>query len=304
MYPTSKKHQNQILCGLLLIVLIVLIPAISRADIQCYQCHGTSVSDYRPADAVSRNYSSGGFTGNHRSHMAAPANPITCRKCHNNQNYTSNHRNGFINLSSNINSSPLKGKYINGGSQITSKEQSTTPVLGTCADVNCHFETATPQWGTDLFTASTDCDKCHGTPPNGSDTSGLAGSHAKHAPYYPGTANCQKCHSNNTTFQHATSAGKRNLNISFAAAPNNGSGAYSGETNDYLPSQNNTFGSCTATYCHSPGNKNSPLFSAPNQTATWGGTLGCNGCHATAIGIQPGSHYQHVASTYGVPVKC
>ncbi|OGT99004.1 MAG: hypothetical protein A2X80_07780 [Geobacteraceae bacterium GWB2_52_12] len=304
MYPTSKKHQNQILCSLLLIALIVLIPVISRADIQCYQCHGTSVSDYRPADAVSRNYSSGGFTGNHRSHMAAPANPITCRKCHNNQNYTSNHRNGFINLSSNINSSPLKGKYINGGSQITSKEQSTTPVLGTCADVNCHFETATPQWGTDLFTASTDCDKCHGTPPNGSDTSGLAGSHAKHAPYYPGTANCQKCHSNNTTFQHATSAGKRNLNISFAAAPNNGSGAYSGETNDYLPSQNNTFGSCTATYCHSPGNKNSPLFSAPNQTATWGGTLGCNGCHATAIGIQPGSHYQHVASTYGVPVKC
>ena len=82
MYPTSKKHQNQILCSLLLIALIVLIPVISRADIQCYQCHGTSSgSDYRPADAVSRNYSTGGFAGNHRSHMAAPAGPITCIKC-------------------------------------------------------------------------------------------------------------------------------------------------------------------------------------------------------------------------------
>lgn len=302
MNATQDRWYNRSIFNLLLILLFVLIPATTRADIQCYQCHGTSTgSDYRPIDAASRNYSTGGFTGNHRSHMAAPANPITCRKCHNNQDYTANHRNDFINFSSNINSSPTRGKYIIGGSQVTSKAQSATPVLGTCADVNCHFEAVTPQWGTELFTAPTDCDKCHGAPPSGGST-GASGSHAKHDQYYSGVANCQKCHSNNTSFQHATSAGRRNLNISFAAAPNNGGGAYSGTLNDYLPSQNPTgtggFGNCTATYCHSPGNKASG-FDPPGVVPTWGGAaLTCKNCHksdfASGTAMSSGSHTGHI----------
>ena len=309
MNPTFKHDKNLFVCNLLLIILLALLPSRSQGAIQCYQCHGSSTgSDYRPIDAASRNYSTGGFAGNHRSHMAAPANPNTCRKCHNNQNYTSNHRNGFINFSSNINSSPLKGKYINGGSQVYSKVHSATPVLGTCSSVNCHFETVTPQWGTSIFTASTDCDKCHGAPPNGGATSGAAGSHAKHALYYPGTTNCQKCHSNNNSFQHATSAGKRNLNISFAAAPNNGSGAYSGSLNDYLPSQTNVFGNCTATYCHSPGNKASN-FDPPAVVPAWDGpALTCKGCHksnnASADVMASGSHSRHVSAAKFYTINC
>ena len=316
MSATQDQWYNRSIFNLLLIALIVLIPATSRAAIQCYQCHGTpSGSDFRPIDAVSRNYSTGGFMGNHRSHMAVPASPDTCRKCHNNQDYTPNHRNDFINFSSNINSSPLKGKYIIGGSQITSKEQSATPVLGTCTDVNCHFEAVTPQWGAELFTAPADCDKCHGAPPSGGST-GASGSHPKHDQYYTGTVNCQKCHSNNTTFQHATSAGKRSLNISFAAAPNNGGGAYSGQLNDYLPSQNPSgtggFGNCTAIYCHSPGNKASG-FDPPAVVPAWGGAaLTCKSCHksdfASGSNMTSGSHGYHInwanATGYAQDIRC
>lgn len=283
-------------------LLAAMIPAgMAQAAIQCYECHGTAASsDYRPRDAASRNDSTGAFVGNHQTHMAAPASPAACMKCHNTTGYTSAHRDGFINLTTNINSSsPTKGKYMITGSQVTSKAQSATPVLGTCTNVNCHFEATTPVWGSATFASPADCDKCHGAPPTGGPT-GAAGSHIKHNQYYAGAANCQKCHSNNTTFQHATSAGKRNLNISFAAAPNSGAGAYSGAINDYMPSQTNTFGNCTATYCHSPGTKAVAPFTAPNSTATWGGTMpaNCTGCHksdyASGDDITSGSHLRHI----------
>jgi len=270
------------------------------AAIQCYDCHGTSgTGDYRPDDAAYRNISTGGVKGSHRTHMGSAATPDTCTSCHGAgvAAYTSAHRNGDITMATNINNSPKAGgaTYSRG----TSFAQSANPALGTCSSVNCHFESATPAWGTAPFASPTDCTRCHGAAP-------ATGSHpvtgAKHAAYYgTTTTSCGKCHPDHATegspFAHATSAGKRNLAVSFAAPPNSGSGAYSGAVNDYLPSQSNTFGTCTATYCHSPGNKGS-AFDAPNQAATWGGSLTCTGCHKADIAsgsvITSGSHQGHV----------
>ena len=289
------------------------------AAIQCYQCHGTSGPpvDYRPLDAAQRNISSGGFVGSHRTHMGTNATPASCTACHGNGVYLSNHRNNGIDMVANINNSPKVGEatYSKG----VFFNQTSMPIPGTCSNVNCHFEQVTPAWGGAPFTSPNDCNQCHGAPPTGgaAGAAGAAGSHATHDTYYSGAANCAKCHADHTIeanpFIHATSAGKRSLNISFSAAPNNGSGAYDGALNDYLPSQNPTgtagFGTCSNLYCHSPGTKAVPNFTAPNQPATWGGTLTCKGCHnAEAFSgaeMSTGSHLSHVKNTMSTTtIKC
>ncbi|MRR52391.1 MAG: CxxxxCH/CxxCH domain-containing protein, partial [Rhodocyclaceae bacterium] len=294
------------------ILLLFLLVAGAGAATQCYDCHGTSASsDYRPDDAAYRNISTGAFKGNHRTHMGIAAVAGTCAACHGAAaaTYANDHRNGQINMAANINNSPKVGgaTYSRG----TSFAQSATPVPGTCANVNCHFEAVTPAWDAAPFSSPADCNRCHGSAPN-------TGSHpvagAKHAAYYgTATASCVKCHPDHAAegspFAHATSAGKRDLAVSFTAAPNSGSGAYSGALNDYLPSQVNAFGNCTATYCHSPGNKASG-FDAPNAAATWGGSLDCKGCHKADIAsgstMASGTHGSHV-NNLGVgytTIKC
>lgn len=283
------------------------------AAIQCYQCHGTTAPvDYRPLDAGYRSISTGGFKGNHRTHMGNGATPASCNACHGNgtnvSTYPSNHRNDRIEMVANINNSPKAGGAVY--SKGVFFNQTSIPVMGSCSNVNCHFEATTPTWGNAAFTSPNDCDKCHGAPPSGGST-GAVGSHAKHDTYYSGAANCAKCHSDHTAennkFAHATSAGKRNLNISFSATPNNGNGAYSGALNDYLPSQINAFGDCTATYCHSNGTRSTPAF-VQNQTATWGGSLTCKGCHksdnASGDIIATGSHTRHVNATKYYTFSC
>jgi len=280
------------------------------AAIQCYQCHGTP-ADYRPLDAAQRNISSGGFVGSHRTHMGSNATPASCTACHGNgvnvSSYLPNHRNDKIEMVSPINSYPgatySKGVFFN---------QTSLPIPGTCSNVNCHFERVTPAWGGAPFTSPNDCNQCHGAPPTGG-AAGAAGSHAKHDTYYSGAANCAKCHADHTIeanpFIHATSAGKRSLNISFSAAPNNGNGVYDGALNDYLPSQTNTFGSCSATYCHSNGKKAMGNFST-NKVATWGVSLpsNCTGCHksdnASADIIATGSHSRHVNASKHYTMSC
>lgn len=255
------------------------------AEMQCNGCHGTSGPvDYRPLDAASRNIVTGGFQGNHRTHLGNGATTSNCTICHGNGadtgTYLSRHRNGIIEMVANINNSPKaggatysKGVFFN---------QTSAPVMGTCSNVNCHFEATTPNWGNAVFTLPNDCNKCHGAPPAGGST-GAAGSHARHDLYYPGINNCQKCHSNYTTFQHATSAGKRNLKISLA-----GGGTYSGPLNDYLPSQTNVFGSCSNVGCH-----------YNTTTPTWGTStpINCFGCHTLAKMMASGSHSSHISNS-------
>jgi predicted CxxxxCH...CXXCH cytochrome family protein len=281
---------------------------------QCYDCHGSS-GDMRPLDTTAsslasyRNISTGNIKGNHRSHMraAAPsANTFICSPCHVVPAVGDfSHRNGVITLNSNINNSTPPGTYYKGASAVTFWNQTSMPVLGTCQNINCHFQATTPTWGSAEYVAPTDCNQCHGNPPSGGAT-GADGSHTgKHATYFPGAAGCVKCHTDHlseaNTFSHATSAGKRNLSISLKNANNAVGGTYNGPLNDYLPNQTNVFGTCTATYCHSDGTKSSGFTVV--TVPTWGvNTLTCGSCHS-ATGTSVG-HSRHVGGGTNYSFNC
>ncbi len=273
------------------ILLYQPIPA--YAAIECFQCHGSSSPpDYRPVDAAYRNITSGGFRGNHRTHMGPGATATACAACHPSTGYTSSHRNERIDLAANINSSPLTAVYRNGSSGFP---QTPTPRLSSCSNVNCHFERETPVWGGASLTVPDGCGACHGAPPAGGE-SGPAGSHLRHAAVYNGLSGCSVCHNDHlaetNSFAHATSAGRRPLNIRLA-----GGGSYDGPLNDVLPrSQENRFGSCSNVSCHEDGTyagTGTYRYAMP----AWGGDP-CTACHANPPAYTSGapkanSHPQH-----------
>lgn len=286
-------------------VALQLIPVIFQSQaqaIECYQCHGSgNPPDYRPVDAGYRNITSGGFQGNHRTHMSASATPATCQKCHSGASgYGPGHRDGQIQIAQNINNS-AGGVYRNG---TTVFPQRPLPSLGSCSSVNCHFERETDIWGGPPLTVPNGCSKCHGSPPNGG-SSGAAGSHAIHDSYYPGTGGCASCHADHrndtSAFSHATSVG-RNLILAIQNPFTSLGGSYSGPLDDYLPSQTNQFGSCSKVYCHSKGDSRSVFV--PNTVPTWGTPMpaDCSGCHGNGHGaaaeITSGSHTMHVGRDY------
>jgi predicted CxxxxCH...CXXCH cytochrome family protein len=267
------------------------------ASLGCNGCHGTTSStgssvsiDNRPLDDSFRNMSTGGFQGHHRTHLPPTATAVTCAKCHiGSENYTSSHRDGYIQLASNINSSPAGAKYNNISATFHNRttffRQTAKPRLSTCSDVNCHFERKTPVWGTvPAYTAPNDCNQCHGFPPTSGNHPSVSGIGKKHGDYYGVGATaadaCRHCHTTHTTFAHATSAGKRSLIVQFKVFPNV-SGAYSGDVSypTYLPSAAPARnGTCSSLYCHTNGRNGNPL-----QVPQWGGTLaGCRGCHGSA----------------------
>lgn len=283
------------------------------AAFDCTSCHRMP-----PVDSSFRDWLTGGFKGNHQTHLLAGAAISDCSACHPAAGYTTGHMNRRIDFQTNINNSPATGIYKINSQTITFKNQTTVPKLGKCSNVNCHFETETPQWGTAGFTYNpplvNDCSKCHAAAPN-------EGNHPfdtqKHGVYYgTTTSSCAKCHPDHTAeplpFAHATSAGNRGLLVQFAGTPNNGFGRYTGNVTypNYLPSQNTgRNGTCKNLYCHSPGTKAAGSSEAPNNSAAWGGTLDCTGCHKGAVlnnFMATGSHYSHVdggGSSYS-QIKC
>jgi len=287
---------------LLLTCCTLLVHSAAEAAIQCYQCHGTqNPVDYRPLDAAYRNVTTGGFQGNHRSHLSDTNGFQQCERCHaGSSHYTQGHRDGSIQLSANLNNSPVRALY---GNRTSAFPQTATPALETCSNVNCHFENMTPAWGSALFTYPGDCSGCHGAPPNGAGSSGAAGSHARHDDYFPGAAHCIKCHPGHTAFGHATSAG-RPLVVIPKDPSNVAFGSYSGPVGDYLPSQDNRFGSCMNIYCHSNGTSLSTGTIPALTTPAWGGAaLACTSCHASPPDYPDGapkanSHARHQQKGY------
>ena len=261
------------------VVLMLVLPSIASAALQCFRCHGTnSTADIRPEDYVLRNISSGAFVGNHRTHMAAGATPGTCAKCHpGSQNYGSAHRDGMIKVSPAIHSSRQVTTYNN---RTTAWPQTADPedepLANRCTNVNCHFEKETSTWG---IATTMNCTSCHISPPSG-------GSHGKkHGEYFGNyTTSCSKCHPDHlrevNIFSHATGAGKRSLSVRFTNAPKPG-GVYTGGTEsypDYLNPSRAQNGSCIDVYCHSDGRggasvKNPPLTWSDNRTTD------CFSCH-------------------------
>lgn len=270
----------------LLMVWLVCLSITAEAAIQCYECHGSKDSrDYRPVDAPYRNITSGGFEGNHRAHVDKSTDFSECARCHpGSASFNSSHRDGMIKLSANINASPLEARYKNATSAFL---QTANPILGTCTNVNCHFERITPTWGGPRLAYLADCNVCHGAPPSGGET-GNAGSHARHNDYYGGVDNCKKCHADHSTFSHATSVG-RNLVVTPRDPANVPAGSYSGPLDNYLPSQSKTFGNCVNTYCHSDGSSVATGVVPANASAQWGTTQTCGSCHSVPPAYANGS---------------
>jgi predicted CxxxxCH...CXXCH cytochrome family protein len=259
----------------------------------CSDCHGMP-----PIDAAYRNISTGGFKGSHQTHQPAVAAPGNCAICHSGSAaYAVDHMDEAIELAANINNSPVAATYSKG----VFFNQTSRPVMGTCANVNCHFEQVTPAWSIAPLVSPGSCNVCHGAPPADGNHPASSGAGKKHGDYYGTTAtSCVKCHPDHTTeakpFAHATSAGHRSLIVGFSV-PNSG-GSYSGSLGypAYLPSQNPARnGTCSGLYCHSDGNGG-----APNTLPVWGTTLpaDCSGCHGGAAGsarvLATGKHPAHV----------
>ncbi len=307
----SARYLGVLLKGVVISLLAPLVlVSLAQAAIQCYECHG-GASDYRPLDSgtfgtAGRNDATGAFTGNHQTHMG----PITtqskavavCVTCHNPAVSTSGHRDGLIGMSTNINGSAAASTYSKG----PSFAQTAVVAPGTCSNANCHFETTTPLWGTTTLSSTgpttTTCNVCHSSQLSGTPTK----AHTTHLNYIGTTLNaCASCHPNYNAlganaFWHATSAGQRRINITFAAAPNSGIGTYSGAGDStaypsYLPSQSPLrSGTCSATHCHSDGhieNGSGPGLQtntpgAPAMVASWGSTWSnshCANCHGDGV---------------------
>lgn len=269
---------------LLIGISCVSLPAGTAVGIECYECHGTkSPVDLRPLDAPIRDISSGGFQGNHRSHMGSTVGPASCNPCHAGSSgvpssYSPDHRDGTIQISDNINNSPHpdKGAYAKGAAKAVFFNQTSLPQLGSCSNVNCHFESQTPLWGSPPFTSPDDCDKCHADNPTSGGHPGAGGRHAGIA--------CESCHSTHATFGHATSG---RLQLQFSPVPG---GSYSGDLTRFLPSQSagKAYGSCRNIYCHSDATAvasgvigYSGATFANHTTPTWGesSALTCTSCH-------------------------
>ena len=280
-----------------LILLLTAGPAAALSqytDLTCASCHGMP-----PVDAAIRDWTTGRFQGNHATHLptAATITPTACVKCHNNSGYTLEHYDARIQMASRLN-----GYSTSRYNKPVFFNQTSRPLLTTCSNTNCHFETLTPTWGSaPLGNGPSDCETCHTTaPPNtGMSTQSKSG-HSVHTSYpqMAWATTCDVCHVNHlfepSPYQHATSAGKRGIYIGTALR-------YTGPTNDYLPSQTHVFGKCSNSYCHSNGNPTPNAVPAKNvafkmmTTPDFGTTgNGCGICHAA----QPvtNAHTRHTAS--------
>lgn len=276
--------KNRLMILLLSLVSITVMAGQSIAAIDCSSCHGMPPLD--SSDGL-RKPATGAFKGSHSTHLGATASAEECSKCHGNSGYDSAHSKvsgNKINMAAIINSSPKPGASYSKASPF---DQVANPTLGSCSNVNCHFEQSgvnAPVWGTSP--ASTNCNTCHAYPP-------ATASHTKHlSSVFKGlTITCSACHPNYDTsnFSHATSAGKHKIVV------NTGNQYTGGTSISWLPSQATAYGSCQNVSCHSNGKG---TYANPN----WGATsTGCNFCHPNLSG----KHDKHVilanlaSATYG-----
>lgn len=311
-------RQVTVITGIATAALICLMvestPAASFLNSCTTYCHGMPPRDAARKGNLHFDSQSSAFLGNHRSHLPAAPAASTCTVCHTPVAATEfGHQNSIIGMANSLkgySSTTLRAKYDKG----RFFNQTSVPDLtnATCSNVSCHFETKTPLWSSPAFTAPADCNKCHGFPPAGTlgaPSGGLAGSHARHEAYFPGSAGCQKCHPGYAGFSHASSAGRPLRVQGYLRDPLNvlePSGAYSGSGTNYLPSRSGAqvFGNCSNLYCHSSAQGTAGSGAVNYQTAAWGGSpLGCGSCHQNmgpAVNTNAtGKHIRH-AQTYNI----
>lgn len=318
--PSSKCLRMPVMITAISVLLVTLAFSAGAAQAEVLTscttyCHGMPPRDAARKGNPHFDSQSSAFTGNHRNHLSATPVATDCSYCHTPVAPTNfGHQNGTIQMANSLkgySSATIRAKYDKG----VFFNQTSIPSLtnATCSNASCHFEKKTPVWGSPAFAAPADCASCHGAPPSGTST-GTAGSHARHDVYFPGTANCQKCHANNVTFSHATSAGRPLKVQGYLRDPQNNLAAgatYSGTATNYLPSQSGAqvFGSCSNLYCHSNSGPNNSAKTY--ATPTWGGTpLNCGSCHADMSAVPStlpnGGHYAHAsnANANGPKLAC
>lgn len=312
----SRKRYSQLVVGVTALVALTLsagiVQAASVLNSCTTYCHGVLPRDGARKANPHFGSQSSAFLGNHRNHLPAAPTAASCSICHAPVAPTDyGHQNNVISMANSLkgySSAAVRAKYDKG----VFFNQTSIPNLtnARCSNTSCHFEKQTPLWGSAAYVAPTDCGACHGAPPAGTTSApagGLAGSHARHNIYFPGTTNCQKCHADHTTFTHATSAGRALKVQGYLRNPLNGvesGAAYTGSGNNYLPSKSASqlFGSCSNLYCHSSG-QNSTNGSGTGltyKTLAWGATaLTCSGCHVDEAtdATGSGSHKVHTIAT-------
>jgi predicted CxxxxCH...CXXCH cytochrome family protein len=230
---------------------------------------------------ATKNPANGAVPGRHQTHAISATN--SCVKCHGDQVslYGTSHRNKIIELRDTLGygRKPLDPAFMN---------QTSVPPnpLATCTTAACHSNgkgvtRETPAWSS---TAGATCDTCHDSQPS-------TNKHSKHVSTVTGYGfSCVKCHADHQAeakpFQHATSAGNRNIDVHFTAAPNSG-GTFAANN-------------CSNLYCHSDGR-------GTTKTVSWTGSLDCKGCHGDATtDTLSGKHAKHVnnASVLGTNYGC
>lgn len=251
--------------------------AAPQYETTCISCHNMPPLDTHNSTPANerRNPDTGAVMGNHSTH--ATSSVSSCTKCHKNEvtTYGTSHRNKQIEFSD----------AVGYGRKTVGVFMNQTTVLPdpspTCSTAVCHsngkgVNRVTPGWGT----TAVNCDTCH----DATAVTPATGSHTTHISGY--TYGCVKCHADHSAeakpFQHATSAGQRNIDVKFVVAPNVGTGG------TFATNQ------CSNLYCHSNG-------LGTTKTVTWGGSVDCKSCHnfdlASGSPMASGSHTGHVNNT-------
>ncbi|HIJ81638.1 MAG TPA: CxxxxCH/CxxCH domain-containing protein, partial [Desulfuromonadales bacterium] len=297
-----KTASSAMLVFLSLAILLFTTADNAAAALLCNQCHGNPPVD---GPRVS-NAGSSSLAGNHDGHVFGAANSPTalnvCAKCHGAaaNSYTSSHSAytsasmsapkilmaAKINNSLAVSAPYSKGVFFN---------QTSVPIMGSCSNVNCHFETITPAWGNTTYSsqksaisadASNTCTQCHAGPAL------ISGKHNKHIVAFGNDlTSCNKCHpdyyakTGTAAFTHATSNSVGSIRVTL----NPGTPAALRTGQQFLPSASTTSGAtCSNTYCHG---------TASPAVAWNGAATTCVSCHDA---LTPGltlRHDKHISAT-------
>ncbi len=223
----------------------------------CNACHGDAASP--PA------------TGSHTRHVASQG--FSCSDCHGPQPADTTHVNGQV-----IWQMPGSGLY-KGFNRYSSLSQPLGGSYGSCSNIYCHSDVqgsggngspavyGSAIWGNAGSVAG--CAACH----QDMQTTGTA-SHVKHTARYA----CATCHNGagSGSTRHADSY----IDVSFS-----GSGSGTSYSQPRTPAGSDGYGSCSNIACHN------------NNSAQWGSTLTCVGCHPLAALQASGAHGRHVTAT-------
>ena len=201
------RNENYIkvtsLAWLILVFMAISIIATGHAHaaLPCNACHTMPPLD---SAAGERNPATGAFKGNHQGHSSNST--VSCIPCHGVEasSYAANHSapapgsgsKPLIRLTPALNNYSISHSLATYNRGTFFNQTSLPPdPLGTCSNVNCHFESATPAWGTTNFESPNDCSKCHGAAPADGSHPAASGSGKKHGDYYSTTTtSCVKCH--------------------------------------------------------------------------------------------------------------